>query len=119
MPTYAEKTKEQKIKAQITKLRGVFKSLDENKKKTVEALIQNAAFMTVCLEELQAEINEKGYTDEYKNGANQYGTKQSEAVKTHIAMTRNHAAILKTLADLAPPKPKPQSKLGAMKKDIQ
>lgn len=102
MPSYADKTKEQKIKSHTTKLRGVFRTLDENKKKTVESLIINAAFMSVCLEELQAIINKDGYTEEYQNGANQKGVKQSEAVKTHIAMTRNHAAIIKTLADLAP-----------------
>ena len=101
----------------MSRLRGVFKNLDVNKMKTVESLIRNAAFMTVTLEELQEDINKKGYTEEYQNGANQWGTKQSEAVKTHIAMTRNHATIIKTLADLAPPAPKGESKLAALKKE--
>ena len=117
MPTYADKSKDQKVKYHMGRLRGVFKNLDENKKKIVESLIKNAAFMTVTLEELQEDINEKGYTEEYQNGANQWGTKQSEAVKTHIAMTRNHATIIKTLADLAPPAPKGESKLAALKKE--
>lgn len=95
--------KEKKIKKEIARLKKVFRDLDKNKLQTVESLIRNAAFMAVSLEELQEIINVEGYTEEYQNGANQSGRKQSEAVKTHIAMTKNHASIMKQLADLAPP----------------
>ena len=77
--------------------------------------IKNAAFMAVSLEELQEIINEEGYTVEYQNGANQSGTKQSDAVKTHIAMTKNHAAIIKQLCDLVPPEKKKESRLQALR----
>ena len=94
---------------------GVFRDLDKNKLQTVESLIKNAAFMAVSLEELQEIINEEGYTVEYQNGANQSGTKQSDAVKTHIAMTKNHAAIIKQLCDLVPPEKKKESRLQALR----
>ena len=87
----------------------------KNKLQTVESLIKNAAFMAVSLEELQEIINEEGYTVEYQNGANQSGTKQSDAVKTHIAMTKNHAAIIKQLCDLVPPEKKKESRLQALR----
>ena len=115
MATKKELTKEQKIKREITRLKRVFKDLDKNKLQTVESLIRNAAFMAVSLEELQEIINVEGYTEEYQTGANQAGRKQSEAVKTHIAMTKNHAAIMKQLADLAPPVKKKESKLQALR----
>lgn len=51
----------------------------------------------------------------YQNGANQSGTKQSDAVKTHIAMTKNHAAIIKQLCDLVPPEKKKESRLQALR----
>jgi ribosomal protein RSM22 (predicted rRNA methylase) len=113
--TKTELTKEEKIKKEITRLKGVFRDLDKNKLKTVESLICNAAFMSVSLIELQETINEEGYTEEYKNGANQYGVKQSEAVRTHISMTKNHAAIMKQLTDLAPPARKQRSALQALR----
>lgn len=91
MATKKELTKEQKIKKEIARLKRVFKDLDKNKLQTVESLIKNAAFMAVSLEELQEIINAEGYVVEYQNGENQKGTKQSDAVKTHIAMTKNHA----------------------------
>ena len=115
MATKKELTKEQKIKREITRLKRVFRDLDKNKLQTVESLIRNAAFMSVSLEELQEIINEKGYTVEYQNGANQSGTKQSDAVKTHIAMTKNHASIIKQLTDLVPPEKKKDSRLQALK----
>jgi len=110
-----ELTKEQKIRKEIARLHRVFKDLDGNKLQTVESLIRNAAFMAVSLEELQEIINEEGYIVEYQNGENQYGTKQSDAVKTHIAMTKNHAAIIKQLSDLVPPEKKKDSKLQALR----
>ena len=71
--------------------------------------------MSVSLEELQDIINAEGYTEEYQNGENQKGRKQSEAVKIHIAMTRNHAAVMKQLTDLAPPVPKKTDALQALR----
>ena len=115
MATRKELSKDQKIRKEIARLRRVFKDLDKNKLQTVESLIKNAAFMTVSLEELQEIINEEGYVVEYQNGENQYGTKQSDAVKTHIAMTKNHASIVKQLAELVPPERKKESKLQALR----
>jgi hypothetical protein len=110
-----ELTKDQKIKKEVARLRRVFRDLDKNKLQTVESLIQNAAFMAVSLVELQGFINAEGYTEEYQNGANQSGRKQSEAVKIHIAMTKNHAGIIKALADLAPSVREKKSALQALR----
>jgi ribosomal protein RSM22 (predicted rRNA methylase) len=111
-----EKTKEQKIKSEIARLKSVLRDLDKNKLKAVTSLIQTAAFMAVSLEELQETINAEGYTEEYQNGANQYGTKQSEAVKTHLAMTKNYTAVIKVLADLAPPAKAAESRLSVLRR---
>ena len=54
------------------------------------------------------------YIYEYFSGI-QSGTKQSDAVKTHIAMTKNHAAIIKQLCDLVPPEKKKESRLQALR----
>ena len=106
MATKKDLTKEEKIKREFSRLKRIFKDLDKNKLQTVESLIKNAAFMAVSLEELQEII---------QNGANQSGTKQSDAVKTHIAMTKNHAAIIKQLCDLVPPEKKKESRLQALR----
>jgi hypothetical protein len=117
MPTKPELTKEEKIKREITRLRRIFRDLDKNKLQAVDSLIRSAAFMSVSLEELQEEINCDGYIEDYNNGGGQKGRKQSEAVKTHIAMTKNHAAIIRQLADLAPPMRKKKSALENLKEE--
>lgn len=115
MGSKSEITKESKIKKETARLKKVFRDLDKNKLSTVESLIKNAAFMAVSLEELQEIINKEGYVSVYQNGENQSGTKQSDAVKTHISMTKNHASVVKQLAELVPPEKKKKSRLQALK----
>ena len=110
-----ELTKDELISKEYRRLYKIFKGIDPNMLKTVESLIRNAAFMAVSLDELQRQINEEGYTVEYQNGENQKGTKQSDAVKTHIAMTKNHALIIRQLCDLVPPEQKKESRLQALR----
>ena len=110
-----ELTKDEKIKKEINRLKKVFKDLDKNKLDTVISLIQNAAFMAVSLEELQNSINEKGYISEYQNGENQFGTKKSPEVEIHIAMTKNHSAIIKQLAEMVPAEKKKDSLLQKLR----
>ena len=102
MATRKEKTKEQRIKAEKTRLKGIFKDLDENKKKLVTPLIEKAAFMSVELDDLQAMIEKDGWTSEYQNGQNQWGTKKSPEAETVIALSKNYAAIIKKFNELVP-----------------
>lgn len=108
-------SKDEKIRKEVARLKKVFKDLDKNMLSTVISLLQNAAFMSVSLEELQETINQNGYISEYQNGENQFGTKKSPEVEIHIAMTKNHAAIIKQLSDLVPPEKKKDSKLQALR----
>ena len=104
-------TKDELIAKEIRRLRKALKDLDKNKLAVVEPLIKTAAFTAVSLAELEETINRNGFVVEYKNGENQYGTKQSDEVKTLIALQKNLAAALKTLADIAPPTKEKKSRL--------
>lgn len=117
MATKKEKTKEQRIKAEKTRLRGIFKDLDENKKKLVTPLIEKAAFMSVELDDLQATIEKEGWTSEYQNGQNQWGTKKSPEADTYIALSKNYAAVIKQLTELVPAAKRKASKLDALRKE--
>ena len=107
--------KEAEIRKEQLRLKRAFKDLDKNKKTTVEQLISTAAFLSVTLRELEEEINRNGVTEEYQNGANQFGVKQSAAAVTHIAMTKNLTAIIKQLADLVPAEKKNKSRLKMLR----
>lgn len=97
-----ELEKRRRIKKEASKLNRLFKKIDAEKKKAVDSLIKNAAFMTITLEDLQEEINENGVTEEYQNGANQFGKKKSSAVEVYNTMIKNHSAIIRQLTDLLP-----------------
>lgn len=112
-----EKTKEQKIKTEKNRLKRIFKNLDENKKSLVTPLIEKAAFMSVELDELQEVIENEGWTSEYKNGANQYGTKKSPEAETYIALSKNYAAIIKQLTELVPTAERKKSRLAALREE--
>ena len=95
-------TNEARIKKEYTKLSKVFAEISENKRKTVDKLIENAAFTSVLLEDLKQAISEKGYISEYQNGANQWGTKKAPEVEIYISTLSNYTKIIKQLTDLLP-----------------
>ena len=92
-----------RINKEKKRLAAIFAGMEPNKLKTCEALIDRAAFITVSLQDLEDELNEKGWTEEYTNGANQFGVKKSAAADVHISLTKNLNAIIKQLLDLVPP----------------
>ena len=64
--------------------------------------MDEAAFMAASLYELRKIINEKGYTEEDQNGANQKGIKKCSEVEIYNTMIKNYSAIIKQLTDLLP-----------------
>ena len=87
---------------ELKKLNKIFKDIEPNKRQTVEKLIENAAFMAESLDDLQEIIREKGFTEEYQNGANQCGVKKCSEVEIYNTMIKNYSSIVKQLVDLMP-----------------
>lgn len=83
----------------------------------VTPLIEKAAFMSIELDDLQETIEQEGWTSEYKNGENQYGTKKSPEAETYIALSKNYAAVIKQLVDLVPAA-KRKNKIGRNERGI-
>ena len=105
-----------RIKKEKQRLLDIFSGLDENKLKTCATLIDRAAFITISLEDLETELNERGWTETYTNGRNQEGVKKSAAAEAHISLTKNLNAIIKQLLDIVPPAQK-ASRLDALMGD--
>ena len=87
---------------ELNKLKRIFKDIEPGKRQTVEKLIANAAFMAESLDELQDTIREKGFVEEYQNGANQFGVKKCSEVEIYNTMIKNYSSIVKQLVDLLP-----------------
>lgn len=94
--------KNKKIKKELNRLKKLFKDLPENKKKISEKLIDNAAFMSISLEELKKDIILYGVKETYANGKDQYGFKESIESKTYSTTIKNYMAIIKQLNEMLP-----------------
>ena len=95
-------TKEKRIKTEYERISVFFAEIPPNQREFITPLLQNAAFMKVTLEDLQKIINTEGVEDEYKNGANQYGTKPSAVLQAYNTMLKNYAAVKLKLIQLLP-----------------
>ena len=90
--------KNQKIKKETNRLKKLFKEIPENRKKLVQRTIENAAFMSVTLEDLMKHIKIYGVKEEYMNGNNQFGFKESIESKTYNNMIKNYCMRWKSKA---------------------
>lgn len=101
---YTDKQRKTKIKREQKRLEQIFQNIETSKKKTIEKLIEDAAFMAVTLEETRQIIARDGVIEAYQNGENQKGIKKSSAVEVYDKMVNTYSRIVKQLCDLIPEK---------------
>ena len=89
-------------KAEQKKLKSIISQLPEDLVKITEGLVEDASFMAEQLEKLREYINENGWSEEYKNGANQFGKKNSTEADSYIKLQKSYAATIKQITDLLP-----------------
>lgn len=94
--------KKARITAEVTRINKLFVGIDENKKKLVSATIRDVAFLTVAMQDLREEMLVSGLIDEYKNGPDQYGKKQSTALQSYLQCSNKLTAAMKILNDQLP-----------------
>lgn len=108
MKDYQEK--EAAIKKEERRLKRLFAKIDDSKKKLAFSTIADVAFLTVIMQELREKILKEGTTCEYKNGENQYGTKQSPDAQLYLQMSQKQTAAMKILMDCLPKTERPEPK---------
>lgn len=72
MTTKKEKTKEERIKTEIARIKRVLKEaeVDENKVKALEGIIKRASFLMVACEEFEVYLLENGHTEPFQQSPN-------------------------------------------------
>lgn len=95
-------TKDERIKEEFDRILVFYNEISPNQREVAFHLLQNSAFMAVTLQDLQEIINSEGVEDEYKNGANQYGTKPSAVIQAYNSMLKNYAGVQLKLMQLLP-----------------
>ena len=87
---------------ELKKLNQIVAALPDDKRKITEGLVADAAFMAEQLEKLRESIAKNGWSEEYKNGENQFGKKSSVEADAYIKLQKSYAAVIKQLTDLLP-----------------
>lgn len=106
-----EKTKEEKIKAELSRLRRIYKEIEERKKKTVEGLIERAAYMRVTLEAFEVDLDENGFTEQFQQGKEQEPYERKRPVADlYNTMNTSYQKAVKQLCDLLPKEEKTPQK---------
>lgn len=104
---YTEEERKEMIAKEFVKLKKNLKEIDESRKLTIEKLLQEAAFMTVTLDETRQIITRDGIIEEYQNGATQKGLKKSSAVEVYDKLLTSFAKVVeqinKSLPEPIPP----------------
>jgi hypothetical protein len=106
--------KQKRIDAELKKLTNLYADLPSNKKELLAPLIQNASFMKATLEDLQEIINEEGSTDQYQNGANQFGRKPSANLQAYNTLIKNYANTIDKLEKMLPAEVREKSRLETL-----
>ncbi|WP_251205363.1 hypothetical protein [Acetatifactor aquisgranensis] len=111
---YQKKVK--RIKKEEARIKKLFGNIEEDRKKLVLTTIADVAFMTITMQDLRETINRKGTTAIYKNGENQYGTKQSPESQTYLQLSQKLTQAMKILVDCMP---KPERKQAGTGDDFE
>lgn len=103
MPIKAEKTKEERIKAEKNRLVRIYKEISKENKSIIDGLINRAAFMRVTLEDMEKDLDDKGFVEEFSQSEKLEPYERERPVaRLYNTMNKNYQSIIKQLSDLLP-----------------
>lgn len=110
----AKKKEANAIEMRVAELKQIYSELSEDKMKIVLPLIENAAFIENEMRKLQGIIQNDGTVDEYQNGNNQFGKKQSANLQSYNALVKSYNMINSRLESMLPNKRAEKSRLDTL-----
>lgn len=90
------------LKERIEELKQVFAEVSADKMKVVAPLVERLAKMERYLVDLERQVDDVGFVEDYQNGASQWGTKESTASRSYSTVLKNYNALARTLISLLP-----------------
>lgn len=117
MITATREEKEERIKAELKRIKKVFAhipNIDKKKRILYEDLLNNIAFMRISMEEAKTLINENGVCEPYTSGSNTF-LREHPAVKVFTTLSQRYLATIKQLVDMLPEAEQPQTEDALLK----
>lgn len=103
-----EQTKEERIKQEKTRLSVFYQEMEPAKKGIAAGLIERAAFMRVQCEDLEADLNENGWTEPFSQGNQDPYDRARPQGQTYHTLNANYQKIVKQLDAMLPECKEPQ-----------
>lgn len=94
--------KDKQYDNRLAEVKQLYADLPADKMILVTPLIENLVFIEFQLKDLQEIIKKDGFTDEYQNGNNQFGKKQSASVQSYNALVKSYNMISQRLESMMP-----------------
>ena len=89
------------VQEAYTRFKKIFKDIEPKKLEMNDDLIKNVAFMSVTLNKLQDEINQKGVVEKFEQGKQNF-MRENPALKSYNTTIKNYTSAIKQLCDLLP-----------------
>jgi hypothetical protein len=102
-PRKKEKTRDERIKDEISRLKKIFQNIDDDNKALVDGLIQRAAYMRITLEDWEKDIMENGHIELFSQSDKLEPYERERPVaRLYNTMNKNYQSIMKQLKDMLP-----------------
>lgn len=98
-----EIAKDKRINSEETRLRKIYKNIDEDNKAIIDGLIQRAAYMRITLEDWEKDIDINGYIEMFTQSEKTAPyERERPVIRLYNTMNKNYQSIIKQLSDLVP-----------------
>lgn len=100
-----ELTKAERITKEERRLKRNYKDIQKDKSAVVEGLIRRAAFMRATLEDMELDLDERGFVEMFQQGDQEPYERERPVARQYQQMNKNYQSIIKQLSDLLPKEP--------------
>ena len=101
-------SKDERIKKEIKRVSNIYNEISEKERAAIEGLIRRAAFMRVTLEDMEADLDENGFTEFFTQSKDVEPYERERPIaRLYNTMNKNYQGIMKQLTEFVvkePPK---------------
>lgn len=98
-----ELTKFERISKEDKRLRRIYKDIKKDRLATVDGLIRRAAYMRITLEDMEIDLDEKGFVEMFSQSEKTEPYERERPIaRLYNTMNKNYQSIVKQLSELIP-----------------
>jgi len=96
------KTTNDRIKKEQNRLKKLYKDIEPKRKALAQPLIERAAFMLIQAQDLEMDLSENGFFEQFSQGNQEPYERERPAARVYNQLNGGYQKIMKQLTDLLP-----------------